>query len=171
MVSVRAPLVRVGSPKPVVRVEGDGNGAAEGVKAAGVAGAVVVKVDFLKEGRSGVGELHGSVAAEDDDVERRIESDLLLDLERETPSGGVGLEGGERVANAELLAEDRDDRSQILEGDLLGAVLAQIAGFDEFTPGDGVGAAAFLADDGGVGGAGPFVAVDPAAQRIGAHAE
>jgi hypothetical protein len=59
-----------GLAETVVGVEDDGNGGAEGVEAAGVAGAVVVEVDFLEEGRSGVGELHGSVAAEDDDVER-----------------------------------------------------------------------------------------------------
>jgi len=69
--------------------------------------------------------LHGSVAAEDDDVERRIESDLFLDLEREAASGGVGLEGREREADAEFLAEDRDDRSEVLKGDLLGSTRAR----------------------------------------------
>lgn len=137
----------------VVGVEHDGYGAAEAVEAAGVAGAVVVEVDLVVEGGSGVGELDGSVAAEDDDVERRIESDLLLDLEREAAPGGIGLEGGERVPDAELLAEDRDDWPKVLKGDLSGAVLAQIAGFDELTPCHGVGAAAFLAADRGVRGA------------------
>jgi hypothetical protein len=44
---VRAPLVRVGSPKPWSGVEDDEDGADEGVEAAGVAGAVVGEVDLL----------------------------------------------------------------------------------------------------------------------------
>ncbi len=49
--------------------------------------------------------------------------------------------------NSELFAEDRDDRAQVREADLFGTVLAEVAGFDELAPVDGVGAAAFLADD------------------------
>ena len=88
---------------------------------------------------------------------------MFLDLEREASARRVGLEGGEGVAGVEFLAEDRDDRPQVLEGDLLGAVLAQVAGFDEFSPGDGVGAGVFLADDRGIGDSGALVAIDPPA--------
>jgi hypothetical protein len=104
-----------GFAEAVVGVEDDGNRPAEGVEAAGVAGAAVGEVDLLQEGFGGVGELQGAVAAEHDDVESRVEADLFLDLEREAASGGVRLEGGQRVADAEFLAQDRDDRSQVLE--------------------------------------------------------
>jgi hypothetical protein len=40
------------------------------------------------------------------------------------PTGGVGLEGGERVADAEFLAQQRYDWTQVLQGDAAGAVLA-----------------------------------------------
>lgn len=54
-----------GFTEAVAGVEHDRDGAAKGVDAVGVTGAVVIEVDLLEEGCSGVGELHGSVAAEE----------------------------------------------------------------------------------------------------------
>ena len=92
-------------------------------------------------------------------------------LEGELPTGGVGLEGGQRVVDAEFLAQQGDHGAQVLQGDAAGAVLAQVAGFDELAPGDGVGSGALLADHRGVGHADAFVTIYPAAQAVGAQPE
>ena len=89
-----------GLSEAAVGVEHDGDGPAEGVEAAGVAGPVVSEVDLLEEGLGGVGQLQRAVAAQDDDVQRGIEADLLLDFECQASSGGVGLEGGYRTPSS-----------------------------------------------------------------------
>ena len=160
-----------GFAEPALGIEDDRDGAAQGVEPLGVAVTVVGEVDLLHERLSRVGELQGAVATEDDQAEGGVEADGSLNFEGELAAGGVGLEGGERLADAEFLSQQRYDGTQVLQGDAAGAVLAQVAGLDELAPGDGVGSGAFLADHGGVGHASAFVAVDPAAQAVGAQPE
>ena len=101
----------------------------------------------------------------------RVEADELLSLQGQLAAGGVGLDRRQRVLDLESVAEESDDRAEVLERDLLGAVFAQVAGHDELTPGDGVDAGGAFADDGGVGLALALVAVDPAAESVGAQPE
>ena len=112
-----------GFAEPALGIEDDRDGAAQGVEPLRVAVAVVGEVDLLHERLGWVGELQGAVATEDDQAEGGVEADGPLNFEGELPTGGVGLEGGERVADAEFLAQQRYYWTQVLQGDAAGAVL------------------------------------------------
>lgn len=74
------------------------------------------------------------------------------------PRSGVG----ERIRDAELLAQVRDERPESPQLDLvLLPVLAQVAGLDQFTPRDHARSRRFRSQDRVVPSSAPFASLDP----------
>ncbi len=129
------------------------------------------KLDLFHE-RGRAGSKDELAVSDDDHRELPIDTGLVLDLEDELAVRDIRFGVGEGIRNAEALPQELHDGAETLEGDPVAyPVLTEIAGFDELSPGHGIFASPLGPDDRLVVRATTGVAVDPAAQSRGPHAE